>query len=448
MNTNNKYFENKKLLYLLFSLIFFQNAFVFSIAGGTIKWYELVSLLIMLYFLFCTKKIEFNKTSILILLIFVISPLISDIYSIITRPFEKEVYDLYYNRFPEARTSLRCNYIFSTVYSLFLTLGVFATLYFLVNSEYIYKNQKNVTRFFIYSGTIVALYSLYQFIGISFLGLPDLVPSFLDGRNFRGEYGNHRAGGFSIEPGSYVFIQSIVVVYLIFGNNFFPRKKRNILLIINFLSLLFTLSSSMVIFFGVFVLYLIFFSKNKIARCICIIFIILLISIFPILNKATNNLLSYVFITKLQNFVSSPSNTLDSGATRAFTNGIGYKIFMSHPLFGCGFGNSFFFMPVYEFEMGIKVWGERLAPSVTPQNNFSKILAEQGIFGILPFLTLFIYLIRKFYIHRKDNICLMYLIISLVLFGYNLIAGVYLTNLFIWLNLGLGMNYLKYKYGV
>ena len=442
------YLSTKKLLYSLFALVFVQNAFVLSVAGGTFKWYELVSILLLFYLAFCAQRVVIDKISVLFLLLFVISPIVSDFYAILMKPFEAELYQLYYTRFPEAQGSLRCNFIFSTIYSLSLSLGVFSILYFVINSSYLYQNHQKVTRFFIYSGTIVAFYSLYQFFGITFLGLPDLVPSFLDGRNFRGAVGNHRAGGFSIEPGSYVCIQSIVVLYLIFGKNYLPKKRRNRLLFVNVLALLLTLSSSMVVFFGVLGFYIVFFSKNRIAKGFCVFLVILMIVIFPILNKATNNLLQYVFITKLQNFVSSPNNTLDSGAMRAFTNGIGYKIFHAHPLFGCGFGNSFFYMPVYEFDMGIRVWGEKLNASVTPQNNFSKILAEQGLFGVIPLILLFVYSINRFYKNRKDNICLMYLMISLLLMGYNFTAGVYLTNLFIWLNLALGLNYVKYRYGV
>lgn len=445
--SDKNYFSTKKLLYSLFALVFVQNAFVLSVAGGTFKWYEIISVLLLFYLMFCVKKLVVNKITVLLLLLFVISPIVSDCYAILMKPFETEVYQLYNSRFPEAQGSLRCNFAFSTVYSLILSLGVFSILYFVVNSSFLYQHHQKVTRFFIYSGTVVAFYSLYQFFGITFLGLPDLVPSFFDGRNFRGSVGNHRAGGFSIEPGSYVFIQSIVVLYLIFGKNYLSKKRRNRLLFINVLALLCTLSSSMVVFFGVFGFYIVFFSKNRIARLICIFFVVLMIIIFPILNEATNNLLQYVFITKIQNFVSSPKNTLDSGAMRAFTNGIGYKIFHAHPMFGCGFGNSFFYMPVYEFDMGIRSWGERLNASSVPQNNFSKILAEQGFFGIIPFILLFGYSIKSFYRYRTDNICLMYLIITFLLLGFNFTAGVYLTNLFIWLNLALGLNYIKHKYG-
>ena len=441
------YLKTRKLLYILFGLVFLQSAFVISIAGGTFKWYEIISFLLLVYLFFFTKKIQINKISFLLLLLFVLSPIISDLYSCIIKPFERDVYRLYYSRFPEAQKSLRCNFIFSTVYSLSLSLGVFSILYFLINSSYIYNHQEKVTKLFIYCGTIVAIYSLYQFFAISFLGLPDIVPSLLDHRNFKGEFGNHRVGGFSIEPGSYIFIQSIVVITLIFERKIFSRSKRFVFIIINVLALLFTMSSSIIIFFCVIVIYILIFSKNRFARWCCILGICLSILVYPLLNNLTNNTLKYTFITKLHNYTSYTGHTLDSGAMRAFTKRIGYRIFFDHPLFGCGFGNSFFYMPLYEYDMGIEIWGERLNPSMTPQNNFSKILAEQGIFGIISFLLFFYYSIKEFYKYREDKMCLMYLIISILLLGYNFTGGVYLTNLFIWLNLGLGLNYRKYKYG-
>lgn len=437
--------QNKRILCSLFMLIFFQNAFVLSIAGGSIKWYELASILVLFYLLISITKLKMDRISLLLFLLFVMSPIVSDVYSLCMKSFEKDVYVLYFQRFPHAVKSLRTNYSFSMIYSLVLSLGCFAVLYFIIHSDYLFVQYKKVVKYFLYTGTVVGLYSLYQFFGMGFLGYPDIVPSLLDARNYRGAAG-HRAGGFSIEPGAYVVIQSIVVLYLIIDKSLFSRQKRKFLLTINLLALLCTLSSSMLIFFFSLGIYLFFFSKNRIARCLYICVFIILVLVFPVANRATDNLLQYVFITKIQNFVSHPNNTLDSGAMRGFTNGIGYKIFKLHPFIGCGFGNSFFYMPVYEYEMGIEVWGERLNASSTPQNNVSKILAEQGLLGFIPFIIFFICSIKRFFLHRTDTTAVLYFVITLFIFLCNFIAGVYLSNMFLWLNIALGLNYITHKY--
>ena len=101
----------------------------------------------------------------------------------------------------------------------------------------------------------------------------------------------------------------------------------------------------------------------------------------------------------------------------------------------------------YEFSSGIVVWGEQLSATSTPQNNFSKILAEQGVFGIIPFLLFFFFTIKKMFKYAKfDRKVLTYLVITLCVLLFNFSAGLYLTNLFIWLNIALGLNYISHKY--
>ena len=79
------YLSTKKLLYSLFALVFVQNAFVLSVAGGTFKWYELVSILLLFYLAFCAQRVVIDKISVLFLLLFVISPIVSDFYAILMK---------------------------------------------------------------------------------------------------------------------------------------------------------------------------------------------------------------------------------------------------------------------------------------------------------------------------------------------------------------------------
>ena len=435
--------KNKNILFILFGLIFFQNAFVLSIAGGSLKWYELLSLIVLFVLFVSVNKISFTRELLCLFILFVISPIISDIFFFFN-DYALNV-QLYQERFPEAASSVRCDPLFSTFYSLMLSLGCFAVLYFVIRSNALYNRYYRVVRCFLYIGTLVSIYSIYQFIGIGMLGLPDIIPFFLDARNYKS--GQYRSGGFSIEPGSYVVLQSIVVCYFLFHDVIIRKTFWNLFLTINILSLVMTLSSSLLVPCLVFTIIFLFYSHGFVSKTLIIMLLIILAVLAFVINEFTENILYYTFVLKVSNFISAPNNTLDSGAYRAFTNKLGLKIFSSYPFWGCGFGNSFFFMHHYEFSSGIVAWGEKLSATTAPQNNFSKMLAEQGMFGIIPFLLFFFFAIKKILKYAKcDRNVLTYLVITLCVLLFNFGAGLYLTNLFIWLNIALGLNYINHKY--
>ena len=430
--------KTKTILALISVLIFFQNAFVFRLAGGSVKWYELLGCLTSLYLLIAYEKITFDKNLIYLSIIFIISPLISN-FLLFGYP---EVKDIYNRRFPEAVNSLRCNPYFSTIYSLILSFGCFSIIYFIIKSEYVKNNYEKLVRYFIITGSVIAVYSIYEVVGIFFLGLPDIVPSFLESRNFTARNGA-RAGGFSIEPGTYVVIQTFVVLYLYFDNNYFSKRINFLLKIINTIALLLTFSSSILIPLATVFIGCMFFSKNKKMKIVLLIVILLIVLMIPILNQMTNGMLEYVFVKKIQNFIHGAEHTLDSGSMRSYTNKLGINIFLDNLIFGCGFGNSFFFMPKYEYSVRILVWGERILPTLCPQNNISKILAEQGLLGTIPFCIFFIRFLLITFKLRYDKHIVTINLITLSVFLFSLVAGIYITNLFIWFNIALGINYVN-----
>lgn len=433
-------FNNKNLLTLLFFFVFFQNAFVLSLGGGTIKWYELIGLFVTFTLLVCKKRLSFDKCLLSLFILMVVSPIVSDVFFLIYA--RSTNLSVYYTRFPEARFSIRSNPIFANIYNYVLSLGCFSIIYLVKKSKYIYLNYFKIVRIFLISASIVSLYTIYQFIGTGILHLPDLIPSFLDHRNYRS--GQLRGGGFSIEPGSYVVLQSIVVCYFLFHERLFSLKINKLLIIINVLALLFTTSSNLLVPFFVISIGYMMYGKNKKLKLFYIMFCFLLILLLIYLNGILDNKLYYIFVLKVKNFILGTNDTLDSGAMRSLTNRIGIKIFFQNPLFGCGFGDSNYFLCDYEYKMGIEIWGERFTMYSTPQNNISKILAEQGLLGIFSFISFFYYYLKKLYGNKSINV-ITYKLIFLEVILFNCFAGVFVTNIFIWLNLALGLNYLTYS---
>ncbi len=68
-----------------------------------------------------------------------------------------------------------------------------------------------------------------------------------------------------------------------------------------------------------------------------------------------------------------------------------WRIFLDHPFFGCGFGRFIEVAPYYMTRIpGIPYIGS----GMTQHNTFSGVLAALGLFGFIPLLLIFIYLIQ------------------------------------------------------
>jgi hypothetical protein len=408
-----------------------------------VKWYDIIGVICTFRVLMSCEKINFNKLTTLLFFLFIVSPLISDIISICIKLLDEDIYDTYYIRFPEAKSSIRNNFYFATPYSLLLSFGTFSILYLVIRTKYLYLNYDKIIKLFLNINTCIAFYSIYQFIGMGYFGLPDIIPSFLDYRNPNQQ---HRAQGLSIEPGTYVIMLSISLTYFITHKYLFSNQKRHFLIILNIIVFFMTNSSNILVFVFVYIFYKIFVENNIKAKKSIIILLTLGFLTYINLGSNYKRQLHYVFGEKIENFISAPAHTMDSGAMRAYTNGIGYKIFIDNPLFGCGYGNSFFFMHKYELDMGIVSFGERLNQSSTPQNNISKILAEQGLFGIYCFMSIFLFIIKEFNKYKSNQIVMNYFFITIMMFLFSFSASFSLSHLFVWLNIGLGLNYIKHQY--
>jgi O-antigen ligase len=229
---------------------------------------------------------------------------------------------------------------------------------------------------------------LYQFVGINLLGLPDVIPSIIDYRNFKDQ--GARVTGFSIEPGTYVIMVAWICLYLTFLPKIFSNKRTKILLILNYSVLILTFSTALIAFFLSIIVINLFFMNffNKIkfifAGIVVVTIIIFLLNYFGLLE-----IFQYVLQYKVENFFRLSTHTLDSGAMRSYTSRLGLEVFKDYPLFGVGAGNSYYFMWLHEFDLGITRWGETLSGSLAPQNAHAKILAERGLFGYLFFILFY-----------------------------------------------------------
>ena len=109
----------------------------------------------------------------------------------------------------------------------------------------------------------------------------------------------------------------------------------------------------------------------------------------------------YVVFDKIYNYLFVSNHTLDSGAFRNFTTRIGFNIGFDNVL-GVGTGQSYFYMHMYEYKMGILNWGETLSYDSMPQNFYSMLFAESSFLGVICYALLFFYSVNNVYKNMRD----------------------------------------------
>lgn len=429
-----------RLLLIIFITIFYQQVFVINV-GGSFKIYEIVALLLLIIFFATTQKKIYSKESLMLFLFFILLPPIGTISNLFN-----PVYEGYYQRFPEAANSLRFNRWFAAPMIYLYYIFNWIVINYIIGSNLIYINRLKIVRLFVYSGSIVAFYALYGKFLINGHGFPDLIPGFLDYRNSKPSV-QPRPAGFSIEPGTYVLIQSWLVLYLCFFRNLFQRKLVYYgLLSVNILALVLTMSSSLVgLAMGILIFYWIRGGVIRKIKMLASLFVLVILTLWIIDLLGLTHALEYVFIVKISNFFNSTNyqRITDSGEIRSYTTKLGIEIFKAYPIFGVGGGNSYFHMWFYD-----KSVQQIIRFDSAPQNAFAKVAAELGFFGLLSLIAFFSKLLIKTYKYVKISKCDPFLKagfigVIMTIFMLNAIYPIY--SLFIWVNIALTMNIIYYS---
>lgn len=429
---------------LLSYLIFYQSAFVLPV-GGSLKLYDILLFLYIVISLYSNSFIIANHKNIGLLIALVVSPGFGAIITGINQPFIP-----YYKTFPSAMESFRFNPIIAPALGIFYSFSCFFLVNYITLNKEIFLNIHKIIRGFVLSGTIVSIYSIYAMVLVGNLDFPDIVPDILDNRNSQPEDYPLRTIGFSNEPGQFAFLISWVVIYLIFVKDLFQTKKQSLLLIINFIALVFTMSSSLVGFiFSIILGKLLFERKAKAFKFLIITLSSLAVVILTLKSSSYWSLAKYYFYEKIENYINPELSGIDdSGVKRAFTERLGLEIFKGNPVFGVGSGNSYFYM--HQYIDKINFYSNVLDYSVGPQNSYSMLLAEAGALGFIGFLFFFISIMRQGFIRLRrnsnENEFLKASIIGTIvtLFFFISISPYY--NLYLWFNIALLSNYLNFQH--
>lgn len=416
-------------------LIDFQQFPVLRI-GGSFKLYELLALLLLIIDLLFIHRLKLAGPVALIAFgFFIISPIISYCYSNLILSYPSG----YYLKYPEAASYFKFNYYAFPLLLMVYMFFNFSAFNEIALSSHVYVKLNKILKVSVVIATCIAVYSItVMFTGDFILKLPSYI------QNKR--YYAFRSSGFSQEPSIYVLYQTWICLMLWYGKSLFGKKKWYVFFAINVASLILTFSSSLASLALLCVLNVFIFKSTFKAKVITILSILVLVfvGIWLINYFDLYDIFVYTFTSKVQNFLTAPAYTTDSGSFRSYTSGIGMKIFKDHWLTGVGVGNSIYYMYLYEFKMGILVFGETLHPGALPQSLPPTILSEQGIIGGALFIGLLAYSFSLFWRYRNaSDYNKMFL--NGFLFNASVMISVFPTySMFIWVFIALGINYIRH----
>lgn len=425
-----------KIVCLIILTIGFQQFPVLRV-GGSFKIYELFAISLLLISLFGLRRIRFvSLLKFYAFGFFVLSPTISLICSYIFLDYPSGFYNKYL-----AANSFKFNYwIFPALQLLYMFFN-YVVFYTIAEAKKLFEVFDKVVVTLVWIASGIALYSLFAMFVVDIVSK---LPDFLQNKQ---EF-KFRSTGLSQEPSFYVLFQTWIVLIVFYSKRLFSRPAWLCFFILNLISLLFTFSTTLVAL--ILIIGLSFFIlknpiKIKLGLLAAILLVCLVVYII-LLNSSNWNYIETFFINKLTNFFSAPQHTLDSGSFRSYTTRIGLAIFKDFPFFGVGVGNSVYYMYLYEHKMGILVFGEKLFAGSFPQNSFSIVMSEQGIFGALFFLALLGRMFWEFWKYRnRDSFSRMFFMGYLFnIAALMTIAPIY--SLFIWVFPAVGMGYLHYNF--
>lgn len=421
-----------RLLFLIIILIGFQQFPVLRI-GGSLKIYELLALIVLFRY---RHHWIWDKTTYALWGLFILSPIISYINSLLFVPIPAN----FYIHYPKAAGSFKFDSLFFPILQQVYMFFCFVVLACIYQKRKLYENFHKICKWIILLGTGIAIYSLFaMFVYDPIVDLP----SFMHNKSECG----FRSSGLSQEPSNYVLYQGWVVLFVYAMKHAFTRQKWYLLLTINILSLVLTFSTAMISYIGV-ILLSFFVCKETFRKRLFLLlgFAIIMLTVYIWLQQSgLYNTFESLFINKATHFFSPSDNTLDSGSFRNYTNRIGWKIFEDYPLLGVGVGRSVFYMHLYEFKMDIVHWGETLKLGIFPQNMFACVFAEQGILGGGALVLITLFTIQSLWRFRNVKPFGRIFFIGGLFNLSTMLSNAVVYSLYSWVFLFLVLGYIRYK---
>ena len=408
---------------------------VVNITGSTLKLYDILS--IPLAF-----KLRFDlndKFLVIAKWLFVIVPLLSLAWSYFFIEYPHNYYLHFQWSEPEVYTSLSSNFVIYPIFQFVMMMLCFVAIASIYLCDIVYENMDRVLEGIVKIGTFISSISLFNVFVIDIF---DYVPKIMSMAIV-----SDRSHGFFNEAGTYSVYATWIVLFSWYVKTTRHSKFWKFAFYLNFLSLLLTSSSNLVILVGVIILSPFIF-KSSVKKKIEIIMFVMLVFIAAFLiidHYELTDAISYIVFEKISNFISAPDHTLDSGSFRSFTTRIGVQIGLDHPILGVGLGNSIFHMYEYEDQMGIVHWGDMLSRNIAPQNAFALCFSDMGIIGISTLICFIIFVMKSLWSIRNNGKLEKTFFVG-SLFSCGALMSVYpLYSLYLWGYMAMAMGYIRYQ---
>ena len=419
--------SSSKILLAIILLIGFQQ-FPVLYVGGSLKLYEVLGLtLLVLYGI----KIRKDLLITLLFFFFIVSP----VFSLLSFYIYDDV-DSYYRTYPIAKNTFRFNiYIFPLLQLLFMWIN-YVVLYNIYYNRDIYRRFDTLLKWIVITGTVISCYSVLAM----FTGDPiSHLPNFIQNKHVY----EFRSSGLSQEPSNYILYQGWNVLFCWCIRHSFTRIKWIVIWGINILSLLLTLSSTLILFVGVIGVIIFTFSRFRVKLVYVSAICVLLYTSFITISKFIDvELLHYVMVQKVEDFIWGKEDAGGSGGFRHYESSLGWIIYKENPVVGVGVGNSNYFMHLAAEKSEIIPMDEQLSETSFPPNTFSCVFAEQGTIGGCVFLLMLFTIFLRAWKGRENSYGKVFLTAILFNIGCMLmIAPQY--SMYLWLYMFMVMGYYR-----
>lgn len=356
-----------RCLFAILITIGFQQFPVVNV-GGSLKIYEVIGLAMLWYY---GLRLGDNIFVYMLFGFFIVSPILS------LMAFYMMDGDVtsFYRAYRETEGKFRFNiYIFPLLQLLFMVVN-YVVYYYLYYNRWIYRHFEFVKKWFVIIGTCIAVYSVASmFIG----DVVTKLPGFIQNKHVY----EFRSSGFSQEPSFYILYQGWIVLLAFFSKRTFNTLWWILILLINILALIFTFSSTLVVFAGVIALMVFVFSKLRYKLFYLALLCGVLTAGYVTLSRYVDvKMLNYAFVDKVEDFLFGKDDAGGSGGFRHYESTLGWIMFQENPVVGVGVGNSIYYMHVAAKKSSIIPMDEQLHPGSFPPNTFACVFAEQGIVG-------------------------------------------------------------------
>jgi len=366
--------------------VYFQAAFTFQF-GGNVKLYNL--LLPFLTLLFFTKAKIPGKGGLLLFVILVVGPVTTFVFGL--RLFPEKL--LLFGHFPRSALGVKDHLVLGPLISMLMYVSTWGGAWFLlhyVKTEYRFNF---ISKVFVWTGLVIALYTAYGYVFVNIAGLPDLVPNFLDNRNYTPD-SHLRIAGLSQEPGDYVYLQTWAFFILLANKQILSRAMRAFGLLVIFVSMALSLSTNLIVVGLSGCLYIVSYS-NKIQKIMMAGVIVALILWMP--SEVSRNPELKMLFSKATNFFAVQEEVRYQFQLRPYHTQVGLASARDHLLLGVGVGDALAMMVQNDRLNGLQADG--------PKNSHVEYMLENGIVFYACFVLLFVLLWFELANWRTDPFC-------------------------------------------